>query len=404
MPHHATRLPLAVLLAAGLLTPLATTPAAHAHDRQLDRPAVIDPAPGTDAPGTDAATVQLAILLDTSNSMDGLIDQARSQLWRIVHELATARRAGLHPRLEVAVFEYGNNDLPASEGYVRQVTGFTRDLDAVSEALFSLDTNGGSEYCGYAVDEAVSSLDWSIDPKAYRVIFIAGNEPFTQGPVHYRQAMAAAAAGDVVVNTVHCGNDHDGRRGQWDAAARLGGGESFNIDQDNVRYRRIICPQDDEIARLNARISGTYRFFGEDARRIQANQQAQDANAARMGRAALADRAAVRNSELYDQSERDLVDNFRANGSLRQVPEAALPAEWQELTTEAREARVAELAEQRTALQTQLEQLLAERAAFLQEAQAQQDDAGEADLGDALVEALRGQAAQRGWRFDEAAE
>jgi len=41
----------------------------------------------TDAPKRKrgkAPTVQLALLLDTSNSMDGLIDQAKTQLWKIV--------------------------------------------------------------------------------------------------------------------------------------------------------------------------------------------------------------------------------------------------------------------------------------------------------------------------------
>ena len=33
-------------------------------------------------------TVKIALLLDTSNSMDGLIDQAKSQLWDIVNKFA----------------------------------------------------------------------------------------------------------------------------------------------------------------------------------------------------------------------------------------------------------------------------------------------------------------------------
>jgi hypothetical protein len=36
-------------------------------------------------------TIMLALLLDTSNSMDGLIDQAKSQLWKIVNELASCK-------------------------------------------------------------------------------------------------------------------------------------------------------------------------------------------------------------------------------------------------------------------------------------------------------------------------
>ncbi|HEY1405249.1 MAG TPA: hypothetical protein VF857_01445, partial [Spirochaetota bacterium] len=51
--------------------------------------------------------IQIAILLDTSSSMDGLIDQAKTNLWKIVNETAKAKKGGKTPRLEVALFEYG---------------------------------------------------------------------------------------------------------------------------------------------------------------------------------------------------------------------------------------------------------------------------------------------------------
>jgi hypothetical protein len=44
------------------------------------------------APARAASRVQIALLLDTSNSMDGLIDQARSQLWRVVNERSVRPR------------------------------------------------------------------------------------------------------------------------------------------------------------------------------------------------------------------------------------------------------------------------------------------------------------------------
>src|SRR5512146_541218 len=77
--------------------------------------------------------VQLALLLDTSNSMDGLIDQAKSQLWKVVNEFITARRAGQRPELQVALYEYGNDGLSRESGYIRQVVPLTADLDKVSE-------------------------------------------------------------------------------------------------------------------------------------------------------------------------------------------------------------------------------------------------------------------------------
>ena len=62
---------------------------------------------------TQKPLVQVIILLDTSNSMDGLINQAKSQLWKIVNEFSHARQDGEMPEVQVALFEYGNNDLSA---------------------------------------------------------------------------------------------------------------------------------------------------------------------------------------------------------------------------------------------------------------------------------------------------
>src|SRR3954451_10517967 len=84
--------------------------------------------------------VQIALLLDTSNSMDGLIKQAQTQLWKIVNETARCKRDGSEPRVQVALYEYGNSRLPVTEGYIRRVLPLTDDLDCVSEKLFALTT------------------------------------------------------------------------------------------------------------------------------------------------------------------------------------------------------------------------------------------------------------------------
>ena len=97
----------------------------------------------SDMPRRGTPKIQLAILLDTSSSMDGLINQAKSQLWKIVNELAMAKSGGLTPALEVSIYEYGNNNIPAGEGYIRMVVPFTGDLDRISSALFGLTTYGG---------------------------------------------------------------------------------------------------------------------------------------------------------------------------------------------------------------------------------------------------------------------
>ena len=47
--------------------------------------------------------IQIAILLDTSGSMSGLIDQARTELWSIVNEFIFARQKGRQPEVQVAL-------------------------------------------------------------------------------------------------------------------------------------------------------------------------------------------------------------------------------------------------------------------------------------------------------------
>src|SRR5687768_6115995 len=135
----------------------------------------VDPVNQSVAPAK-GQTIMLALLLDTSNSMDGLIDQAKSQLWKIVNEVAAAKGAdGNQPNIKIALYEYGNDGLPSSEGYIRQVSGLTEDLDVISEKLFSLRTNGGNEFCGHVINTSLNQLAWSASHADLKMIFIAGN-------------------------------------------------------------------------------------------------------------------------------------------------------------------------------------------------------------------------------------
>jgi hypothetical protein len=90
--------------------------------------------------------VQIGILLDTSSSMSGLINQAKDQLWKIVNEVAKANKKNKEVAIEVGLFEYGKSSLPKYEGYLQMLSPLTSDLDTVSEALFTLRTDGGDEY------------------------------------------------------------------------------------------------------------------------------------------------------------------------------------------------------------------------------------------------------------------
>ena len=179
----------------------------------------------------DKTTIKVALLLDTSNSMDGLIDQAKAQLWKIVNELSYAKCEHVNPNLEIALYEYGNDRLESSDGFIRQVINFSSDLDEISERLFGLSTNGGSEFCGTVIQKSLKDLKWGKNKNDLNIIFIAGNEEFTQGNVYFKDAIADAKEKDVTVNTIFCGDYNNGVRGKWREGAILGNGEYMNIKQ-----------------------------------------------------------------------------------------------------------------------------------------------------------------------------
>jgi Mg-chelatase subunit ChlD len=116
-------------------------------------------------------SIELVICLDTSGSMSGLIDAARAKIWDIVSDLATAKP---QPKLRVALLTFGNDGLNPENGWTNVETDLTEDLDSVSQKLFALSTNGGTELVGRVIAKATNSLHWNSD--SLKILVVAGNE------------------------------------------------------------------------------------------------------------------------------------------------------------------------------------------------------------------------------------
>jgi len=354
---------------------------------------------------TDAhrPVVQLAIVLDTSGSMSGLIEQAKAQLWSIVNELARSSRQGVTPELQVALFQYGTPSLGAHTGYVRRILPLTSDLDAVSHELFSLTTNGGQEYCGHAIQTAHQSLRWSPGDSDLKIIVIAGNEPFTQGSVDFRLAVPAAAGEGLIVNTIHCGNHEVGINTGWYAGAQLGNGSYSSIDH-NIDADPVATPYDDELSSLSRRINTTYLAYGSRGEAMALRQASQDDNAASLGDAVAAERAATKAGSMYLNARWDLVDAVRTGTiDLETVDPASLPEQMRSMSPTQRREHIEQLASQRAGIRARIQELHGARLAFIARTAAEQGRAeGDgATLGAALLGAIREQAESVGLRFAE---
>jgi len=348
---------------------------------------------------TSPPTIQLAILLDTSGSMSGLIDQAKTQIWSIVNQMTRASIDGKRPPLRVALYEYGKSSIPSSENYLRQILPLTDDLDEVSAQLFALRTNGGEEYCGAVIKAATEGLSWTNSPKDLRIIVIAGNEPFTQGQIDYRDSVKDAVQRGLIVNTIFCGNEGEGIKTGWKDGALRGEGSYGYIDQSATSVH-IPAPQDKELAELSSKLNTTYLGYGRRGAELAARQSAQDANAATASPAAPAARAESKASYLYKNSAWDLVDALKdGTVKLEEVKDEELPEAMRGKTLEQKKELVASAAKERAEIQDKIKALAAEREKFIaDELKAAGEDK---TLGSALLKTLKAQAENRGYTFQK---
>lgn len=339
--------------------------------------------------------IKVALLLDTSNSMDGLIDQAKAQLWEIVSELSYANYKGDRPDLQIALYEYGNDKLDARDGYLRKILAFTEDLDDVSKELFSLTTNGGSEYCGTVIQSSLQKLDWGNNADDLKMIFIAGNEPFTQGNVHYKDAASEAREKDVVVNTIFCGDYTHGVESQWKEGATLTYGDYIAIDHDNKTIH-VPSPYDDLILQLNSKLNGTYVPYGSNGKRKAEVQLSQDSNAAGYSRANAVSRTVTKGSHLYKNSTWDLVDAETEKGfSYQNINKEELREDLKEMTSSELKQFIALRRKERSQIQLEIQTINEKRRIYLAAHSAEASNG----LENAMLRALKKQAEKKNYSW-----
>ena len=342
--------------------------------------------------------VQIALLLDTSNSMDGLINQAKSQLWDIVNEFSLAKCGNdARPNLQIALYQYGNDNLSADEGYIQQVLGFSSDLDEISEKLFSLTTNGGEEYCGKVLQTSLAQLPWNKNPDLLRMIFIAGNEPFDQGQYNYKTALTNANEKDVVVNTIFCGNYDLGINTNWKNGATRTGGEYMAIDH-NKEVVQITTPYDEIIIKLNSRLNKTYISYGSLGKSKYIAQEVQDRNALSMQEAVAVKRAVSKSSRLYNNKKWDLVDAYDdAEFEISSIKKDELPEELQSKSENEIKKFVESKKNEREEIQKEIKKYNSKRLTYIAENQ-KNNNSGE--LENAMIQAIKKQAASKNYSWD----
>lgn len=341
--------------------------------------------------------VQLVILFDTSNSMDGLLNQAKARIWEIVNEASTITYQGAPITLEIAMYDYGNTSIPAAQNYIRKQLDFSTDLDLVSEKLFGLRTSGGDEYCPAVIVSSLKELNWSNSPQDLKLIYIAGNESFKQGPIPTATACELAAEKHVLVSTIFCGDRLQGINLGWKSGADCAKGDFFNIDP-NLEVQQIDTPFDDQIIEQNRLLNNTYIGFGEVGVSAKSKQITQDLNAVSVSKAAETDRYLVKSKSNYKNEAWDIVDAHKADTTkIQTLSEDQLPAEMKGMSPAQRKVFVEQKSAERQAIQKEMARLETERRNYIASEKAKTTATKTDDFGTAVATSMRNKAKTLGF-------
>ncbi|MFT4535084.1 MAG: hypothetical protein ACJA1A_001274 [Saprospiraceae bacterium] len=339
--------------------------------------------------------IQIALLLDTSGSMSGLIEQAKSQLWNILNELTKTIKGEDTPTLEIALYEYGNPSKSSNKYEIHQLSPFTTDMDLISEQLFSLRTNGGEEYCGAVIKESLDNLDWT-NKDGLKMIYIAGNEPFTQGPIGYRKVCEVAQDRNIIVNTIYCSDGAKYEARDWRLGATAGGGEYFTINHNEATVF-VETPYDDVINQLNGELNKTYHSFNSYGESKVQNLLLQDSNASSYSKENSAKRTKFKASKQYKTEDWDLVENYKNDKTI--LDKAVIKNErLSKLSKVELEAEIERMAQKREEVKLKINELDRKRVDYKKDKiKSDQKD----NLGTSIIKTVRKQAKKKGYKVEE---
>ncbi len=343
--------------------------------------------------------VEVVFVLDTTGSMGGLIQAAKTKIWSIANTLATAKPS---PDIKMGLVGYRDR----GDAYITKVTDLSRDLDAVYRELMGFQAAGGGdepESVNQALNDAITRIAWSKDSKVYRVIFLVGDAPPHMDyadDVKYPETCKLAATAGIIINTIQCGSAVSTQTVWKDIAAKAEG-HFFQVEQEGSAVM-VSTPYDAKLAALAQDLDGTRISYGSaDEKKAQAMREDGAKVIYKSAPAsAQASRAAFQGSAAGEQNfagTKELVKDVSANGvKLDALKAEELPAEMQKLDPEDRAKYVEEKKAKREAIQKEIVEVNAKRQQFLAEEAKKQEGKGKSTLEKNVTDTINKQGEKLG--------
>ena len=341
--------------------------------------------------------IEVCFVLDTTGSMGGLIEGAKQKIWSIANEMISAKPT---PELKLGLIGYRDR----GDEYVVKSFLLTDDIDSIYGHLRDFKAEGGGdepESVNEALAEAIEKMPWSQDRKVLKIIFLVGDAPphldYADAP-KYPELCRIAAKKDLIVNTVQCGNLAE-TTPIWKEIAKLSEG-SYSAIAQSGGVAVIATPLDDELARLNRKIGTTLIPYGDAA--LQREVAAKQAFAESAPASAAADRLSYNaKTGKAVQGRGELLDAL-ANKEVKldAIDKKDLPKEFQKLTKQEMETRIAKTRAERDSLQKEVQNLSKKRDAYVEAENKRLAEAGKGDgFDEKVAETIHQQAERKGINY-----
>lgn len=335
------------------------------HDSANAKMAIMQPRP---------KTIEMVFVLDTTSSMGGLLEGAKTKIWRIVNDVMQNQKLSGDVQVKVGLVAYRDK----GDSYVTQVTPLSADLDQVYSQLIAYQAVGGGdtpEDVRSALQDGLNQVGWTQEGTHQgglsQILFLVGDAPPHDD---YRNSMSAqdtartAYRRGIRVNAIQAGNDASTAR-VWREIAQYGGGEYFAIAQ-NGGVKVVATPYDDELAKLGDEVGRGAVYFGRSAVRAAAAADASlsFSSIAAAPIVAKADRAINKSINSKAYNKQDVIQAIENKEiSLAAIKPEELPSEMQKMSLEERDAFVQQKIAQRKETNAKITELAKKRDTYLAE-------------------------------------
>jgi len=342
-----------------------------------------DPKPAAKKP-----KVEVVFCLDTTGSMGGLIEGAKTKIWSICNQIASGKPV---PDLKVGLVAFRDR----GDEYITKVFDLSDDLDSIYGHLKTFKAAGGGdipESVNQALDDAVNKIKWSTEKETLRIIFLVGDAPPHMDypdDVKYPVTCKKACEKAIIINTIQCGNDAECTK-FWKDICVKAEGSYVKIPQDGGVNVAVATPYDKRLGEINLELTNSTLVYGDRGKKDADLRKVAEATALPAGPAA--DRAAFGGKGGMVASY-DLLDAVKAKRvKLEEIKKEDLPEKMQKMTLAEQKEYLAGLEKKRTELQKEAVDLDRKRSDFIQKKLAE-DKKDKKDSFDAQVlEVLRKQA------------